>query len=49
MISAACPRADRHSEDDVPKMVDFRDPARSVLTAREHRKHGKTLFAGRQG
>jgi len=30
------PEADRYSEDAVPKMVDFRDPARSVLTAREH-------------
>ncbi len=30
------------------KMVDFRDLARSLLTAREHRKRGKTPFAGRQ-
>ena len=42
-------RADRHSEDAVPKMVDFRDPARSVMTAHKHRKRGMTPFAGRQG
>jgi len=30
-------------------MVIFRDPARSVLPVREHRKHGKSPFAGRQG
>ncbi|MBB5719608.1 hypothetical protein FHR23_002556 [Stakelama sediminis] len=42
-------RMDRHSEDDVTKIVDFRDPARSVLSVREHWKHGKPLFAGHQG
>jgi len=41
-------RADRHSEGAVPNIVDFRDPARGVLTAYEHRKHGKTPFAGRR-
>jgi hypothetical protein len=30
-------------------MADFRDPERSVLTAREHRKREKPPFAGRQG
>jgi len=46
-----CPRArtDRHSDDDEPKMVVFRDPARSVLPVREHRKHERPTFAGRQG
>lgn len=29
-------------------MVVFRDPERSVLNAREHRKHGKPPFAARQ-
>jgi len=29
-------------------MVDFRDPERSVLMAREHRKREKLPFAGRQ-
>jgi len=29
-------------------MVIFRDPERSVLKVREHRKLGKTPFAGRQ-
>ena len=29
-------------------MVIFRDPERSVLMAREHRKHEKAPFAGRQ-
>jgi len=27
-------------------MVDFRDPERSVLNVREHRKRGKPPFAG---
>ncbi|MEJ2408915.1 MAG: hypothetical protein P8Y48_06125, partial [Novosphingobium sp.] len=30
-------------------MVILRDPERSVLPVREHRKHAKTPFAGRQG
>jgi len=42
------PGADRHSED-APKMVDFRDPARIVLTAYEHRKRGKTPLTSPQG
>jgi hypothetical protein len=42
------PNADRHSGDGEPKMVDFRDPARSVLLAREHWKREKPPFAGRQ-
>jgi len=29
-------------------MVHFRDPERSVLKAREHRKREKVPFAGRQ-
>jgi len=29
-------------------MVDFRDPQRSVLTARGHRRREKPPFAGRQ-
>ena len=41
-------RADRHSEDGEPNMVAFRDPERSVLTAREQRKREKPPFAGRQ-
>jgi hypothetical protein len=40
---------DRHSDDGEPKMVDLRDPARSVHKVREHRKRAKTPFAGRQG
>ncbi|MBL8651720.1 MAG: hypothetical protein JNL35_15115 [Sphingopyxis sp.] len=48
-ISPSTIRADRHSEDDVPKMVVFRDPERSVLKVCEHRKRGKPPFAGRQG
>ena len=31
------------------KMVGFRDPARSDLEGREHRKRGNLPFAGRQG
>jgi len=30
-------------------MVIFRDPARSDLLGREHRKHGTSPFAGRHG
>jgi len=30
-------------------MVMLRDPARSVLFAREHRKHAASPFAGPQG
>jgi hypothetical protein len=41
--------ADRHSDDDVPKMMVLHDPERSVLKVREHRKRGKSAFAGRQG
>jgi hypothetical protein len=41
-------RGDRHSDDDVTKMVVFRDPERSVLKVREHRKRGEPPFAGRQ-
>src|SRR3546814_18172424 len=37
--------ADRHSGDGGAKMVVFRAPERSVLDAREHRKHGKPTFA----
>jgi len=40
---------DRYSDDDEPKRVAFRDPARSLLPVGEHRKHGKPPFAGRQG
>jgi hypothetical protein len=42
-------RANRHSDDGVTKMVVFRDPERSVLIVREHRKRGEAPFAGRQG
>src|SRR3546814_11148328 len=41
-------RTDRHLEDGEPKMVVFREPERSVLMAREHRKCEKSPFAGRQ-
>ncbi|WP_260583058.1 hypothetical protein [Sphingopyxis sp. PET50] len=44
-----CPRLYRHSEDGELKMVVFRDPERSALDVREHRKRGKPPFAGRQG
>src|SRR3546814_20265454 len=37
---APTPRPYRHSEAGEPKMVVFRDPERSVLKVREHRKHG---------
>jgi hypothetical protein len=30
-------------------MLVLRDPERSVLNVREHRKHGKATFAGRHG
>lgn len=47
--SRACStRADRHSGDGESKIVVFRDPERSVPMAREHRKHAKPPFAGRQ-
>ncbi|MCJ2185966.1 hypothetical protein [Novosphingobium beihaiensis] len=42
-------RTDRHSEDGEPKMVILREPERSVLHVREHRKRAKAPFAGRQG
>src|SRR3546814_12552497 len=42
-------RADRHSVQVESKMVVFRDPERSVLSVREHRKRGKPPFAGRHG
>jgi len=42
-------RADRHSVQIESKMVFFRDPERSVLDVREHRKRGKAPFAGRYG
>jgi len=35
--------------DAMTKMLVFRDPERSVLQVREHRKRGKALFADRQG
>ncbi|QDC36234.1 hypothetical protein FIL70_02230 [Sphingobium fuliginis ATCC 27551] len=47
--TAAGAKANRHSDDDEPKMVVFRDPERSLLKVGEHRKHGKASFAGRQG
>ncbi|WP_229742765.1 hypothetical protein, partial [Sphingobium fuliginis] len=47
--SSLRPRANRHSDDDEPKMMVFRDPERSLLEVGEHRKHGKVSFAGRQG
>src|SRR3546814_17802238 len=51
-INATSPafiRTDRHSEDGESKMVVFRDPERSVLVAREHRRRGKPPFAGPPG
>src|SRR3546814_20795804 len=38
---APTPRTDRHSGDGAPKMVVFRDPERSGLKVREHRKLGE--------
>ncbi|WP_156443351.1 hypothetical protein [Erythrobacter sp. CCH5-A1] len=38
----------RHSDDDVPKMVWMRNPERSGLEGREHRKSAAGPFAGRQ-
>jgi hypothetical protein len=43
------PRLYRHSGDEVPKMVRFRNPERSGLLGREHRKSGHGPFAGPQG
>ena len=49
LTAAAAPgRADRHLGDGGAKMVFFRDPERSVLSAREHRKREKAPFAARQ-
>jgi hypothetical protein len=45
LVSRSC----RNSAQAVPKMVVFRDPERSVLDVREHRKHGKATFAGQHG
>lgn len=43
------PRADRHSDDGVMKMVVFCDLERRVVKGREHRKRGKSAFAAHQG
>ncbi len=42
-------KTDRHSAYAEPKKVLLRDPERSVLKVREHRKRAKVPFAGRQG
>ena len=39
----------RHSVQREPKMVVLRDPERSVLKVREHRKRAEAPFAGRDG
>ncbi|MGE4322620.1 MAG: hypothetical protein AB7E60_06265 [Sphingobium sp.] len=44
---ASSVRAYRHSEAGEPKMVDFRDPERSLLMAGEQRKRDNPPFAGR--
>src|SRR3546814_14664952 len=44
-----CPKAVRHLGQVEPKMVVSRDPERSVLSVREHRKREESPFAGRHG